>query len=294
MNVAVIDVGSNTVRLLVARNGVRGLQRIYEERTPTALGAEIERSGVLSEEKLAEVAGAVADAVTAARLANAAKIEVLITSPGRQSENGAALQEVLAGASPARVRVLSAGEEARLAYIGALACTRVREKSVAVCDVGGGSAQISVGAPDGEPVWMRSVDIGSLRLTRRHLEGDPPDAGQLTAARTAVEGELAGLVPPLPQAALATGGTARALRKLAGPRLGAAELAQAIELFAGRTSKELAADYGIAPWRARLLPAGTLILTEIQDRLGVPLQVARGGLREGAVLELFELDAAAA
>ena len=294
MNVAVVDVGSNTVRLLVSRLDRRGLQRVYEERTQTALGAEIERGGALSAVKLAEVAAAVTQAVAAAKLAGAEEIEVLVTSPGRQCENSAAFVRALASASTAFVRVLSAQEEARLAYHGALACTRVREESVAVCDVGGGSAQIAVGAQGQEPSWVRSIDIGSLRLTSRHLGEDPPSAHALEGARAATAGELAGFVPPLPQAALATGGTARALRKLVGPELGPAELAEALELVTGSVSKELAAEYRIARWRARLLPAGALILAEIQSRLGVPLRVARGGLREGAALQLFERDAAAA
>jgi exopolyphosphatase/pppGpp-phosphohydrolase len=93
---------------------------------------------------------------------------------------------------------------------------------------------------------------------------------------------------------LATGGTARSLQKLVGGTLGSAELEEALEIVSRRKAKEVERTYGIPRWRARLLPAGATILAAIQDRLGVELTVARGGLREGAALELAEHLRAAA
>ena len=106
---------------------------------------------------------------------------------------------------------------------------------------------------------------------------------------------LTGFTPPLPKAALASGGTPRALRKLVGRSLGPAELAEALRLCRKHSSAAIAKEFGIDTERARTLAAGTVILSIVQQRLGVPLQVARFGLREGVVLSLLaEMEAAAA
>jgi exopolyphosphatase / guanosine-5'-triphosphate,3'-diphosphate pyrophosphatase len=288
MRVAVIDVGANTARLLIADvlNGVT--HAVRETRAPVRLGEEIERRGAISERKLGEVATAVADAVATARSIGVDDIAILVTSPGRQSANGVELARAIVRATGVRARLLSAAEEAWLAYAGALATARVDSTTVAVCDVGGGSAQVAVGSPHGAPTWIRSIDVGSLRLTRRHIESDPPRRRELGAARSDLDELLLGFDPPAVAAALATGGTARALQKLVGATLGPAELAEAIGIVSARKAKEIERTYGVPRWRARLLPAGTTILAAIQHRLGVELTVARGGLREGAALELAE------
>ena len=288
MRVAVIDVGANTARLLVADvlNGVT--RTVRETRAPIRLGDEIERRGAISERKLDEVATAVADAVTTARAIGVDDIAVLVTSPGRQSANGEELARAIVRATGVRARLLSAAEEARLAYAGALASARVYSTTVAMCDVGGGSAQVAVGSPRGEPTWIRSIDVGSLRLTRRHIESDPPRRRELNAARSDLDALLSDLDPPAVAAALATGGTARALQKLVGVTLGPTELTEALEIVSARKAKEIERTYGVPRWRARLLPAGATILAAIQSTLSVELVVARGGLREGAAIELAE------
>ena len=288
MRVAVIDVGANTARLLVADvlNGVT--RTVRETRAPIRLGDEIERRGTISDAKLDEVASAVSDAVATARAVGVDDIAVLVTSPGRQSANGEELARAIVRATGVRARLLSAAEEAWLAYAGALASARVEASTVAVCDVGGGSAQVAVGSPLGAPTWIRSIDVGSLRLTRRHVESDPPRRRELGAARSELDALLLGFDPPAVAAALATGGTARALQKLVGATLGPAELVEALEIVSARKAKEIERTYGVPRWRARLLPAGATILAAIQERLGAELTVARGGLREGAALELAE------
>jgi exopolyphosphatase/pppGpp-phosphohydrolase len=100
-------------------------------------------------------------------------------------------------------------------------------------------------------------------------------------------------VPPLPQRALAVGGTARALKKIVGPTLGPQQLAEAQELLARRSAKHVSSEYGIARWRAEVLPAGAIVLTALQERLSVPLEVVRAGVREGAALALLTEPAAA-
>jgi exopolyphosphatase/guanosine-5'-triphosphate,3'-diphosphate pyrophosphatase len=290
MLVGVIDVGSNTVRLVVTRDDETVLQR----RALVRLGEGIEHTGSISELKLVETAHTVADFAALARKQGAERIEVLVTSPGRQAENGEELLERLTGAARVPVRLLSADEEGRLAFLGAVEKANVEPKQiVAVCDVGGGSAQITVGTREGGAVWTRSIDIGSMRLTSRLLPVDPPGEAAVVAARAEVARYLEGIMPPLPDLALAVGGSARALRSLVGPDLGTEELETAITVLTHTPTSDLIGHHELNPDRVHTLTAGALILAAIQERLGVPLRVVRGGIREGAALELRSQLAAA-
>jgi exopolyphosphatase / guanosine-5'-triphosphate,3'-diphosphate pyrophosphatase len=294
MNVAVIDVGSHTVRLLVASREEGELRALREQKAALGLGVEIEQHGRISDTKLHETVAQVRAFARSAREAGAVRIETIVTAPGRQSENGPALVELLAEATRTPIRILSPDEEGRLAFDGAVQGAELVADTIAVIDVGGGSTEVVVGTPAGGPVWVRSVDIGALRLTGRSLAMDPPSARCLERAMREVEQELAPFTPPLPQAALAAGGTARALRKLVGSTLRPGELDAALELLSEQKSGRIAKAFGIERNRARTLPAGAVILQALQHRLGVPLEVSRTGLREGAVLAMLDELAAAA
>jgi exopolyphosphatase/guanosine-5'-triphosphate,3'-diphosphate pyrophosphatase len=189
---------------------------------------------------------------------------------------------------------VSADEEGRLAFLGAVAGSdEDLSGTVAVCDVGGGSTEIVVGTLRGGPAWLRSVDLGCVRLTERFLPDDPPGKAALARAAEEAERHFDGVLPPMPRAALAAGGTARALRKLVGPRLGPDELEAAARRAAKRSARELAKEHGIDRRRARTVAAGAVLMAAVQRRLAVPLVVARTGLREGAVLELLSEQQAA-
>ena len=283
VRVGVVDVGSNTIRLLVASGGETVLQR----RAIVGLGAAIEASGAIPAEKLAEVGDLVAAWVKVARRNRVEQLEVLVTSPGRQAANGAELLELLAATARVPVRLLSAAEEGRLAFIGALSRTRGHlEGTVAVCDVGGGSAQITIGTRESGPAWTRSIDIGSRRLASRCFGEDPPGETAVRRARAEVAPYLDGLVFPAPKSAIAVGGSARSLKKLVGPTLSASDLARALDLLARTPADELAEAYELDPGRTSTLAAGAVVLAAIQERLSVPLKVGRGGLREGGALEI--------
>ncbi len=293
MRVGVIDAGANTLRLLVAREKRGALSRLCEERERLGLGEEIERLGYLSETTLAKVGAVAAAQAERARSLRCDRLEVLVTSPGRQSGNFGELRAVLERATGAPVRLLSGEEEGELGYIGAVSGCRKLPKSVAVCDVGGGSTQVVVGTPAGGVAWARSFDIGSLRLTRRSLDGDRPSDESIDEARDEAAAALRGLVPPAAKAALAVGGSARAVAKIVGECLGAEELERAVKLLSSRRRSDVSTRFRIAPQRAETLLAGVLILAEVQGRLGVPFRLGSGGVREGAVLELLAERAAA-
>jgi exopolyphosphatase / guanosine-5'-triphosphate,3'-diphosphate pyrophosphatase len=285
VRVGVIDVGSNTVRLHIAD----GEENILGRKALLGLGESIERCGVIPPAKLDEVADTVAGYADEARRRGAEEIEVLVTSPGRQAKNGNELLERLEEASAVPVRLLTATEEGRLGFLGAMSAVRGgSRKLVAVCDVGGGSAQIAIGTRRDGPTWLRSVDIGSMRLTSRALPDDPPGADQVEAARAEVAHCFEGIVPPMPARAYAIGGSARALRVFVGDTtLTLEELRNAIEELAVMPAAEVARRADSELGRARTLAAGAIILEAICERLHCPLSVVRrGGIREGAALEL--------
>jgi exopolyphosphatase/guanosine-5'-triphosphate,3'-diphosphate pyrophosphatase len=287
----VIDVGSNTVRLHVAHDG----ETVFGDRTLLGLGEAVERYGAIPEPEMAEVEACVADYIAQARDHGAKRIEVLVTSPGRQAANGDELVRRLERATKVSVRLLSAVDEARLGFAGGLAGTRISPgRIVAVVDVGGGSAQIAIGTRRDGPAWLRSLDIGSMRLTSRCVSKDPPGLDELRAMRAEVARYLEDIAPPQPRVVLAVGGSARTLRKVTGSsRIGPDELAAAIAILISTPAEEVVRRFDVAPERARTIVAGAVILEAIRERLGTGFRVVRGGVREGAVLELESRRAAA-
>jgi exopolyphosphatase/guanosine-5'-triphosphate,3'-diphosphate pyrophosphatase len=294
--VGIIDVGSNTVRLLVAGRVVCGdVEPVREERAVIGLGAEIERSGRIPGHKVAEAARCTRRYARLARAEGCSTIDVVVTAPGRQSTNAPRLLQALERAAGSRPRVLSAEEEGRLAYLGAmLRADGGIDGRVAVCDVGGGSTELAVGLAGGLPEWLASLDIGSLRLAGRCLAEAHPGRRALAEAHEHARRALEAVVVPGPVGSgLATGGAARAVRRLVGRSLGPEALADAIAICADAGPAGLVELYDIDPQRAPILAAGTVILAEVQALLGVPLDVARGGLREGLAHTLLPELAAA-
>ena len=286
VRVGVVDVGSNTVRLLVAARSGSRLVAVRERRAFLGLGEEVENYGWVSDLKLRETAGVVRTQAAEARELGVHHVEVVVTAPGRQGANSAELVDALAEASRAHVRVLGPEEEGRFAFHGVLAGLESVPQSLAVCDLGGGSTELVVGTPGG-PVWERSLDLGCVRLTHRLELDDPPGDESLPSARAEMRRELEGVAPPLPKAGFVTGGTARALRKIAGRKLGAKQIERAEAILCKRSSDEIAKKYDLDVRRAKTLLAGCLILGEIQQRIAVPLVVARTGLREGVAMDVM-------
>jgi exopolyphosphatase / guanosine-5'-triphosphate,3'-diphosphate pyrophosphatase len=284
VRIGVLDVGSNTIRLLVAGVERGELVPLEKEKVRLSLGEEIERYGAVSDVHIAAAAKAVRKLSVIARKQRVESLDVFLTAPGRQSGNSQKLVAALTRAAGVPVRVLSTDEEGRLAYGGAVATAPIPlPDTIAVCDVGGASTEIAVGSPGTVPGWVYSVDLGSVRLTTR-LDSDRFGEDELADARAETGVAFAGVEPPRVEAALAVGGSARAARRLVGPTLGADELAKALRLVRTNSPRTISRRFGVDRARTRILPAGLVILAEVQSRLGVPLHVCDGGIREGAVL----------
>jgi exopolyphosphatase/guanosine-5'-triphosphate,3'-diphosphate pyrophosphatase len=290
VRVGIIDVGANTLRLLVAACDGRRIAKIEEGRRQLGLGEDVEHYGYVTAPKVALAAETAREQARRARKLGCERLEIVVTSPGRQSSNGDELVHVVSRAAGARARILSAEEEAVLGWRGAVSSLDELPETIAVCDVGGGSTQIVVGSSAAGPAWSRSIDLGSLRLTERTFAA----SGTLDDARREVHRAFDTIAPPLARLVLATGGTARALRRVAETdRLDGRALEAATQTLAAASPSKIAKRFRVDRARARTLLAGTVIFAEVQRRLGLPLEPAGGGVREGVALELFAESASA-
>jgi exopolyphosphatase/guanosine-5'-triphosphate,3'-diphosphate pyrophosphatase len=288
---ACIDIGSNTTRLLVAdvegaASAATALAPVVERRVFTQLGRACRAGDAVPSATRDALAEVVAEQAREARALSAERLRVVATAALRRSADGLRICHALAEAAGAPVELLSERDEARLAFAGATcALGEVCDGPVAVVDVGGGSAQVVVGTCAAGAGWSVSLPLGSGDLAATHLHADPPGAEELANLHAAVEEALAGILFPPVVRALAVGGSATSMRRLAGPRLEPAALARSLATLIAGPAAESAERLGIAPERARLLPAGIVVLAAIARRVG-PLEVARGGLREGVLHEL--------
>jgi exopolyphosphatase/guanosine-5'-triphosphate,3'-diphosphate pyrophosphatase len=174
-----------------------------------------------------------------------------------------------------------------LAFLGATRTLgRPLDGPIGVVDVGGGSTEIAVGTAAGGVEWWASLPVGSSRLTERHLRSDPPAAGELEAMREHTRAVLAEVDVPPVECAVAVGGSATSLRRLVGAELSDEALERALGVLAGTPCAEIAVRHDIEPERVPLMPGGIVVLRAVAERLGRPLAVARGGLREGVLLDL--------
>ena len=257
------------------------------------LGEEILRHGRIRDAKLDELTKVVRDYSRAAAKLRVETIETVVTAPGRQGDEPDRLLRSLASATRGSVRIVSPEEEGRLAYAGAVARADVDDGVIAVCDVGGGSTEIVVGMPLFGPAWVRSVNVGSLRLTLALLHGDPPTPGSIEAAREVIRDAFSAIEPPRPELALATGGSARAIARVVGGPYGEPELERLVQSLASRSAERSSKALGLAPHRARTLLAGALVLQEVSRCLETTFTPARGGIREGVALRLAAHELAA-
>ena len=285
---ACIDIGSNTTRLLVAspRNG--GLRELCQQRASTRIGRSLRDDGHIAEPKIDEVAEVVATQARTAEQLGARALKAVATAAIREAGNRDDLVAAVRSRCGVDVEVLTDGEEARLAFVGATrALTEPAAGAVAVVDVGGGSSELAIGTVDGGMTWSASLRLGSGSLADAYLRSDPPAAGELDRVRQHVAGAFEGLRIPEAGLAVAVGGSATSLRRLVGALLEPETLERGLRVLATSPVADVARTYELDPERVKLLPAGMLLLEEASTRMGLPLQIARGGLREGVILEMM-------
>jgi exopolyphosphatase / guanosine-5'-triphosphate,3'-diphosphate pyrophosphatase len=253
-----------------------------------------DRAGGLPDAKVRAIAAAVAEQALAARASDVAALRVVATAALRDAPGREKLLARLSEAAGAPVEILSGEEEARLAFLGATAPLRAGHGgngsdhgTVLVADVGGGSTELAAGAPGGRIGWWASLPVGSGALAEAHLHADPPTPAELESARASAREAIDAAGCPRADEAWAVGGSATSLRRVCGSHLSAAALDDALARLCAQTSVDVALDLDLHVERARLLPAGLLLLAEVARAAGCELHVGSGGLREGVVLDLL-------
>ncbi len=264
-----------------------GLVEHRQERAFTLIGRSIDASGAIPTAKLAEVLEAVVMQYSIARQLGAEHVRCVATAAIRRAANGAALERLIHEACEGlELEILTGAQEARLAFIGAAwAVGAGDERGLGVVDAGGGSSELVVGDAPSFVRWWVSLPLGSGDVTQRWLRSDPPTADELEEAMARTRATFADVqAPPDVRRLVAVGGGATSLRLLAGPLLDQRGLDHLLGTVQRFSAVEFARNFGIDVQRARLLAGGLLILRAVSELFAAPLEIGRGGLREGLLL----------
>jgi exopolyphosphatase/guanosine-5'-triphosphate,3'-diphosphate pyrophosphatase len=283
-----IDIGSNTTRLLVAEPQEGQLRKVMEQRAYTRIGKGASKNGKIKAEKIAEVVEAVTTQVRLAEELGAEVIKTVATAAIREAKNRDKVVKEIEEAAGVEVDVLDEEEEGRFAFIGATkSLGHPVDGTVAVVDVGGGSSEVVYGTLAEGVTEVRSFKIGSGSLAEDHLESDPPSAAELRDLRDHISDFFEEAELDQPDQAVAVGGSATSLRTLVGAVLEYETLERAVRVLSSDEIVEVAKRFELDSRRVKLLPAGVLILEKFSQMLGRPLQIGKGGLREGIILTLL-------
>jgi exopolyphosphatase/guanosine-5'-triphosphate,3'-diphosphate pyrophosphatase len=301
--VAAIDCGTNSIRLLVADVSDGALRDVHREMRIVRLGEGVDRNGRLGEAALARTRVALESYVRTLHELGAERVRMAATSATRDARNRSEFLAIVHGVLGVEPEVLSGLQEAELSFTGAVGTLDGLTPPVLVADIGGGSTELVLGAP-GRPLRAHSMDVGSVRLTERHLHDDPPTPQQVSAAVADVESALdsAALQVPLTEAGELVGvaGTVTTLAAIAadlprydpaaihGSRMPAEQVGEITERLLGMTHAERSAIPVLHPGRVDVITAGALVLRTLVQRTGVRVVIAS----EHDILDGIALSAA--
>ncbi|MEU8221546.1 Ppx/GppA phosphatase family protein [Kribbella sp. NPDC048915] len=305
MRLGVLDVGSNTVHLLVvdAHRGAAPLPA-YSHKTELRLAEHLDKDGKIAP---SGVEGLIAFTKEATELAEDKGCESLLafaTSALREAPNGEKVLGKVRDETGVDLEVLTGVDEARLTFLAVRRWFGWSSGRLAVFDIGGGSLEIAAGS-DELPTVAESVQLGAGRLTREGLTTDPPDKDEVRALRRRIRLELAAVAGPIlragrPQRAVATSKTFRSLARIAGaapsaegpyvPRtLERDDLSAWIPKLTTMAAAERAELPGVSPGRAAQLTAGALVADAVMDLFDLPaLEICPWALREGVILSRLD------
>jgi exopolyphosphatase/guanosine-5'-triphosphate,3'-diphosphate pyrophosphatase len=302
VRVAVLDLGTNSTRLLVADVEDGELHELLRRSTVTRLGEGVDAGGRLAPAAIERVLEAVAGYRRDIDRLGAERVVAVATSAARDSRNGEELLKGLRDLHGIEARTISGEDEARLTFGGATAARTRRDEDVMVIDIGGGSTEIVVGRAGGEPSFHVSTALGSVRHSERHLEHDPPTSAELAAlagdARRILTDEVPAEVRRAANAGIAVSGTPTQLASIDleargggnahGHRL---ELEAAREIFERLAAAPLAKRRevpGLDPGRAPTIVAGAAILVEAMEAFGLAeIEVSEADILHGAALDAW-------
>jgi exopolyphosphatase/guanosine-5'-triphosphate,3'-diphosphate pyrophosphatase len=285
--VAVIDLGTNTTRLLVAEVEDGEVVELERRTTITRLGQGVDATGRLAEEAMDRVAEAIAVYREVIDRLGAERVVALATSAMRDAENGAEFRDFLKQRFGIDARTISGDEEARLTFLGATS-NRNDDSETVVIDIGGGSTEYVAGKPRQDPGFHVSTQMGSVRHTERFLHSDPPTHDELEQLAAAVRET----VPDVSvEQGIAVAGTATSLAAIDGAedvhgyRLTLATCERMVARLAALPVEERREVRGLHPDRAPTIVAGAVILTESIRALGLrDIEVSVADILHGAAI----------
>jgi exopolyphosphatase/guanosine-5'-triphosphate,3'-diphosphate pyrophosphatase len=282
------DLGSTSVHLLVARIEGHALEPLADESAFLGLGAAIDERGYLGSAGRDELAATLERYARIARDHGADAITFIGTEPLRRAADGARIVADVQRASGVALHVLAHEEEAYLTLVGVTGGRPVTAETLVV-DIGGGSSEFC-DVPAQGAARAFGLRLGANRLTKRFATADPPSPPEIAAMTAVADEALAGAPDAAPREVVIVGGTASNLLKVTpgGPAdriLDRARLAAARGLLAATPAAELVERFIVNPTRARILPAGAVIVDALMRRYGVDaIRVSESGMRDGTIL----------
>jgi exopolyphosphatase / guanosine-5'-triphosphate,3'-diphosphate pyrophosphatase len=305
MRLGVLDVGSNTVHLLVvdAHPGARPLPA-HSHKAELRLAELLNGKGAIGEAGVDRLVAVIHRAVQAAEDQGCEQVISFATSAVREATNADKVLARVRTETDVHLEVLTGAEEARLTFLAARRWFGWSAGRLLMIDIGGGSLEIAYGI-DEEPDAAVSLPLGAGRLTASMLPGDPPDAEAVRALRRHVRAEIARTVGEFsrfgkPDHIVATSKTFKQLARIAGAaresdglyvqrELTRKALQEWVPKLAEMTAEERAHLPGVSPGRARQLLAGALVAEGAMDLFGVEeLEICPWALREGVILRRLD------
>lgn len=317
---AVIDVGTNSIKLLVADVVGQRVNPVYEDCRQTRLGEGLYESGHIQSKAITQTAIAVGAFITIALRYNVNSIKILATSAAREAKNIDELKASLEQAVCLPVEIISGEREAYLAYLGVRTDSAFEGKPLLILDVGGGSTEVILGA-EAQPQLQRSYQLGAVRLAHQLQHSDPPTSAELDNCRRWLRDFIEHQIQPDLKPALAqyvkakahsttnpsavesiqlvaTGGTSSVLAciqaglpkfdpvKIDRMRLRLEQVRAILEQLWRLRLEERKKVVGLPPDRADIILFGVAIYEALMEKFALPeLVISTRGLRFGAVLE---------
>ncbi len=286
--VAAVDIGSNSIKMTVARGDAGHFQEFDWRSETVRLGAGIDQTGQLAPDRIQAALETLLRFAEIARSHGADRIVAVATEATRLAANGAAFLARVEVDTGIEVQTITGDREAELTFLG-LEGEIDLEGDVAIADIGGGSTELIL-AREHQVTWSQSLPLGSGRMTDKRVLEDPPNRAELTTVETDADTMVAD-TPFVPGARLLVlGGTGEYLRRMLPPNTPATieQLELVLDRLTRRTAEQVAAALGIAVNRARVLPAGIAIASAIARRIQPgSIEMAQSGIRRGLLLAVF-------
>ncbi len=299
---AAVDIGSNSVRLKIAK-AVRGrLQTLHDDREVTRLGESVFATGTLDPQAMSHTLQVLRRFHRAVQTYAADRVRVVATSALRDARNSRAFLDWVRSATGWKTEIISGLEEGRLIHLGVLSNARIAGSRVLLIDLGGGSCELTLSLA-GHIEDMVSLPIGAVRMTQTFLHHDPPKKNELEQMRGFIQREVSRIQKRITaaqvQISLATSGTPAALSSLYASKVRGyneskpqtvpkTAVANLLKNLSRRNLAQRRALPGIGPRRAEIIIAGTMVFAELMQQCNLrSFRYLPLGLRDGMLAQMM-------